>query len=103
MNEQDAISLRHYLEDKLKVYINHHAEVHKLIDKALGEDKQTMNQRLEGMNEFRAQLNGQAATFVTKDEVRPLQQFVDRFIGIVIGVTVLNTLITYLIVKVLTK
>lgn len=106
-SEQDNITLRHYLEKRLDVYIQAHAREHELIDKALGEDKNDMTRRLEGMNEFRAQLDKQATTFCTKTElslaIRPLQQFADRFAGVIAGLTALNVVVTYLIIRLLSK
>ena len=40
------------------------------LDKALATAKSEMERRLEGMNEFRRQLDGQANTFATKTELR---------------------------------
>lgn len=105
--ETDNITLRHYLEKRLDTYADAHKREHELIDKALGEDKNSMTKRLEGMNEFRAQLNNQANTFATKESmdvaIRPLQQFADRFLGIVAGLTALNVVVTYLIIRLLSK
>lgn len=55
---RDGISLREYIEARLDA-----------IEKATNLAKEQMNYRLEGMNEFREQLNRQAATFVTNKEL----------------------------------
>ena len=47
----ESVSLREYIEARLEG-----------MDKALNIANAQMNQRLEGMNEFRAQLSGQAQT-----------------------------------------
>ena len=45
-----------------------HAREHEMTTLALGKAETTMDRRLEGMNEFRAELTRQAATFWTKGE-----------------------------------
>jgi len=44
-----------------------HEREHELNDKALNKAEQSMDKRLEGMNEFREQLNSQTATFVNRE------------------------------------
>lgn len=62
----------------LKEYIDLHFT---LVDKALTKAEQAMDKRLDRMNEIREQLDDQARTFITKNEVdlrlKSLQDKVD--------------------------
>jgi hypothetical protein len=51
------VPLREHLESKIIA-----------LEKASEEAKKTLERRLEGMNEFRAQLKDQAQTFITRSE-----------------------------------
>lgn len=57
MTEKETISLREYFESKLKD-----------MDKATGVALDSLNKRLEGMNEFRDSLKDQATRLVSKAE-----------------------------------
>jgi len=57
--------------------------------------------RLESMNDFRRQLERQENSFATKDMLRPFEAFHNKFFGMVIAVTVLNAIITALVMMVL--
>lgn len=57
------------LETHLQVYEEYHKRVHELEDKAVQLDKVNTDKRLEGVNEFRAQLIDQAQTFSRTDLV----------------------------------
>lgn len=81
MRSSDGICIRDYVDIRFK-------EAQRAIDKA----EKMMNNRLEGMNEFREQLNQQATTFVPRGEmtiindklmedIRILQSKVDRAEG----------------------
>jgi hypothetical protein len=97
-----------------------------MLDTALEKSERDMNIRLEGMNEFRHQLESQGATFVTRElfsalqdrlnlldgkvrdmipreALRPIIQFQDRFWGVVAGLTIFNALLTALLVMLLRK
>lgn len=84
-------------------YRRGHAREHELLEKALIKAEATMSTRLEGMNELRAQITGERGSYATKEMLRPLQQFQDRFVGVLLGLTVLNALVTALIVLLLKK
>ena len=103
MNESSGnlISLREYVERLHAQYWAAHAREHELLQQAIDRDRLVMNTRLEGMNEFRAQLDKQQSTFITRTEIRPLFQFVDRFWGVMAGIIVLNGFITTLVVLLL--
>ena len=62
----ESVSLREYIEARLEG-----------MDKALNIASAQMNQRLEGMNEFRAQLSGQAQTFIPREEYRIQHESLD--------------------------
>lgn len=94
LSQREMLTIREYVET---LFIAHQRE-HVLIDKALEEAKATTNIRLESMNEFRAALNDQKATFATKDQIEPLVRFQDRFWGVVAGIMVMNGLITALVI-----
>lgn len=57
-HNNNLVSLREYLEAKIN-------SVEKAIDLA----REAMEKRLEGMNEFRAQLKDQASVLITRNEV----------------------------------
>ena len=60
--------------------------------KALKLSRKLMNKRLDGMNEIRAQLDRQVATFVSKDELKLTQQEIkslSRLVYIGLGVWIL--------------
>ncbi len=126
MTEAENVSLREYLEKITELRFMAHQSEHILLDRAISKASDDMNTRLAGMNEFRHQLEAQGATFVSKEmfyalqdkmsaldgklsnfvpreALRPITQFQDRFWGIVAGITVLNALLTGLIVMVLKK
>lgn len=88
----ESVRLREYVE---KMFALHKEAV----DKA----EITMNRRLEGMNEFRHQLDKQQSTFVTHKDIEPLIKFNERIFGILAAVTFLNGIITALIVLLLRK
>lgn len=66
------------LSDKIAANLDAHEEVHRIHEAAherehqmtniaLTKAEESMNQRLEGMNQFREQLNSQTQSFVTRD------------------------------------
>jgi len=66
MNGKDAARVEHNLTVSLKEYVDTlFAEKQRAIDKA----ENSMNTRLEGMNEFRNTLKDQAGKFVTREEI----------------------------------
>lgn len=62
-----AVPLKEYIEKLVENYIHAHTEVHRVERKSLEDAAQSMALRLEGMNEFRSQLDKQAQLFVTRD------------------------------------
>lgn len=103
-----TFTVREYVESLFNAHYREHAAMDKALDKAeaarseaLHAASQTMNKRLDTMNEFRTQLKEQAATFATKEDLDPLRKFQDRFVGFALGLTILNGLMTALIVYVL--
>lgn len=91
---QEFITLREYID---VLWAAHHQQ-HVLQDHALDTAYNELKDRLHSMNEIRQQLNTQAETFLTKEQFhilhQPLIQFRDRFLGIVVGLTALNVVIT---------
>ena len=67
--------LDHRFEDLYRFLEARFAGQTKAVEKA----ENSMNLRLEGMNEFRDQMKDQAATFVTREEHRP---WVERLISL---------------------
>ena len=62
----ESVSLKEYIESRIIA-----------MDKALEVASAQLNQRLEGMNEFRAQLSGQAQTFLPREEYRIQHEALD--------------------------
>ena len=80
-----SISLREYIETRfleLEKRIDQRTE---LLVVANERDKVTMNERLSGMNEFRASLRDQASSFVDRKEfdlrLKPVEAFVNEIRG----------------------
>jgi hypothetical protein len=71
-----------------------HEKEHVLIAVAISKADETMEIRLEGMNEFRGQLNRQQETFATKEMLAPMQTFMDKFSGMAMALTVCNAILT---------
>ena len=121
-----TVTLREYLEGRLaeldgKVHRRWeaHYESHALLQRDLDKTEAQLEARLEGMNEFRKQLDRQSALFITRDmhdalisnvkqeqqriegsfnvRLAPLEDFQKKFLGQVIAIaaafTVLNVLI----------
>jgi cysteine sulfinate desulfinase/cysteine desulfurase-like protein len=69
------VSLKEYIETKLVA-----------LEKATEEAKSSLEKRLEGMNEFRAQLKDQTSTFITRVEFDALKEsFQKQIIFIIIS------------------
>lgn len=100
---EEGVSIRAYVETLFAA----HAREHELLKDAINKAESLMSVRLENMNEFRAQLDRQAGTLATKELVESrlisLQRFQDKFWGVVLALTMLNGLITALIVMLLRK
>lgn len=58
---EDGVSLKEYFEETCRAKMDAH-------DKALTLARDSMEKRLEGMNEFREQLKDQASRFITRTE-----------------------------------
>lgn len=95
--QREMLTIREYVET---LFIAHQRE-HVLIQGALDKAENTMNERLEGMNEFRDALKESNNLFATKDQLEPLVRFQDRFWGVVAGLLVMNGLVTALVVMVM--
>jgi hypothetical protein len=105
-DDRNRVTLREFAERILaehREYENarwaaHHRE-HEVISRALDKAECAMASRLESMNEFRAQLNRQAETFVTQKQHEPLVAFVNRFWGVILGLMAANAVITWAIIE----
>jgi len=60
---KDGVSLKEHFDQRF-------TDIQRAVDKA----EQTINTRLEGMNEFRAAMKDQQATMATKDDVNRVRQ-----------------------------
>ena len=67
-NIDDEITLREYFDMRIDSVISHNESKYSQLDKALGIALDSLNKRLEGMNEFRESLKDQSAKFVTRIE-----------------------------------
>lgn len=67
MNPADAVSLKEYINARLDSYIHAHTNIHDLLATYVERTARELSVRLEGMNEFRRQLDAQAALFITRD------------------------------------
>lgn len=90
-------------EDILNLRFQGHESEHKLLSANLDKAEKVLEIRLEGMNEFRRQLDKQSDSFVTKDMLRPLEAFQNKFYGVMIGASILNGVITALICMLLRR
>lgn len=64
---RETLLLKDQVERIATLHAEAHGREHALTGDALDKAATSMDKRLEGMNEFRAQLNQQAATFVRRD------------------------------------
>ena len=62
----DSVSLKEFITDKFQT-----------LEKNTDTARQSMEKRLEGMNEFRQQLKDQNATFITKEDYDSKQQILN--------------------------
>jgi hypothetical protein len=98
MNENElSISLKEYFDTKFDELEKQLALRDELTAKALIKADETLNLRLEGMNEFRAELTKQAQTFVNQAEFNLHVEKLETKIGILtkivyIGVGILFVL-----------
>jgi glucose-6-phosphate isomerase len=65
-----SVSLKEYFDEKFEALEKQLALRDQLTSKALIKADETLNLRLEGMNEFRAQLTQQTHTFVKQSEFK---------------------------------
>jgi hypothetical protein len=95
----DDVPLREHLESK----IDSLAELVRLEMKLLAEDRERQRhdlaERLEGMNALRAQLDKQAATFVTRERVENLERATWRALGILGGMILIIQVIVSILLK----
>lgn len=102
-----TISLREYIDWRFAEEEKHRREAGTLFLEFNTRERSSMEKRLEGMNEFRQQLNDQATRFATRVElelrcnelerrVRILEQFQANITGriaVVAGMTVILSLV----------
>jgi hypothetical protein len=74
------------LEDTLNARFGSIYERFKAEEKARDETKRTLDNKLEGMNEFRSQLNRQAATFVTWPAVIATGTFIALIVNVIVSI-----------------
>lgn len=67
MNNEDAVTLRHYIEALMKTYKESHDREHELIADTLRMTEKNLDIRLSHQNRFREQIESERGTFVTKD------------------------------------
>ena len=79
---EELISLKEYFDTKFAELEKQLALRDRLTEKALVKADETLNLRLEGMNEFRAELTKQAQTFVKENEFRLHIEKLETKIGI---------------------
>ena len=92
LNSRYTISLKDYVDEKFRV-----------IESQTEQARQTMDKRLEGMNEFRQTLSDQAGKFVTRTE---LDLILDRIksdktasVSIILSALALLGLIVNILIK----
>jgi hypothetical protein len=68
MTEPDAISLREYLEKWIDERWVAHGDVHRMLDEAVSIALKGLERRLDEMNQFRAQIQQERESFVSKPE-----------------------------------
>lgn len=66
--QQDRVTLRHYIEQLFESYKTHHNREHQLIAENVEHVSRALDIRLEGMNEFRAQILHERGAMVTNDK-----------------------------------
>lgn len=59
------VSLRDYIEQKIKDHIQCHAREHAMLEEALKEARRVMDARLDEMNGLKAQINLERGNFLT--------------------------------------
>ena len=68
MTEREVVTLRDYIDSRLDEQRAYFEAKIAAIDKATCESTESLNKRLEGMNEFRSALKDQNATFMPRTE-----------------------------------
>ena len=68
MSQFLSVEVRDYIDNEIKHLEEKYAIINEKNDAALKKNDRAMNRRLRGMNEFRAQLERQTRTFMTKEE-----------------------------------
>jgi len=71
------VTFREYLARESDLLWDAHHREHDAITKALERAQQAMEHRLEGMNEFRAQLSDQVSTFMTREQIGEREKTID--------------------------
>jgi polyhydroxyalkanoate synthesis regulator phasin len=104
MTKDEAVSLRDYIDTRIKAVEDRFASVERSTDIAAN----TVDKRLENMNEFRSQLNEQASHFITRTEhdvleariqaiERSVANIQGRFWAFTIGLTVMAIIVSTII------
>lgn len=91
------------LKEYVDLLFKAHEKEHDLLKLALEKANDILEIRLHTMNEFREQLGRQEQSFATKEMLKPYDEFRNKFIGMMLGVTALNGVLTYVIIKVIAK
>ena len=72
------VEIRDYINNEIKHLEEKYTIINEKNDVALKKNERAMNRRLRGMNEFRAQLEQQTRTFMTKDEYKINERLVNQ-------------------------
>jgi len=67
VNNDDYVSLRDFMETQFESIEKRFAQYIEYNNREISSTRRDLDRRLEGMNEFRRQLDAQADTFVTKE------------------------------------
>ena len=78
----DIVSLRQYVEKVFGQYEAHHTREHQLLAEALEHSRQVMEARLEGMNEFRAQIQDERKDLMSVDRYNVRHELIETKISV---------------------
>ena len=73
-----TIDTKNYIDDRLREFEKRQNIVNKKDRDALREAKREMDRRLEGMNEFRAQLTSQTREFIRREEYQLSEKLINQ-------------------------
>jgi hypothetical protein len=103
-NNNIMVSIRQYFEALLQQYKEAHDKEHTLLEKSTELAKQNLEIRLEGMNEFRKQIQEERGSFVNRDKfdilmgaldrrISAIESFQSKIIGVGLAATFLLTVL----------